>query len=334
MDDRNRRKFTYLSYLLSILIVYQHAVNYLVYNLSDGPVYWIEKFYQGMTYAFVPAMYLISGFLFFYNYNREVLLEKWKRRVFSLLFPYLIWNTLSYLYYVLLGNVPFIQAHLNRETVVFSVKTLLLEAFIGNYNILWFVERLMIYCLITPLFVFLLRRKSIGWIVPVVAAVVGPMVGSGWMSWWALYALGAYFGLSQRDVFLRESYPKTTKLVSLSLILALGMISVLGIDLWGNKFEFLIRLVGALAIWILGDIFKNCNLPAWYMKISFFIYVSHSMILESLEKIILLLFGKSQIAALVDFLFAPVLTVGIITIAAWVLKKWPIGWKVICGGRG
>ena len=30
----------------------------------------------------------------------------------------------------------------------------------------------------------------------------------------------------------------------------------------------------------------------------------------------------------------PVLTVEIITIAAWVLKKWPIGWKVIYGGRG
>ena len=61
----------------------------------------------------------------------------------------------------------------------------------------------------------------------------------------------------------------------------------------------------------------------------------HSMILESIEKFFLVLIGRTLIGAIVDFIFAPILTVIIIIVVAWISQRIvPRAWGISMGGRG
>lgn len=52
----------------------------------------------------VPAFFIISGYYFFYDINslgnnhKSYFIGKWRKRLYSLLIPYLVWNTIYILY--------------------------------------------------------------------------------------------------------------------------------------------------------------------------------------------------------------------------------------------
>ena len=97
----------------------------------------------------------------------------------------------------------------------------------------------------------------------------------------------------------------------------------------------LLRISQGIAIWMAADIFKPFGAPSWWAKLSFPIYVMHSMILESLEKGVLLCLGRTNFGAVIDFIFAPVLTILIIIAASAICRKYfQSVWSVMTGGRG
>ncbi len=72
----------------------------------------------------------------------------------------------------------------------------------------------------------------------------------------------------------------------------------------------------------------------WWIRITFFVYVSHDIILEIFEKIVLLVWGVNPIFALLDYLFMPVIVFVVLYIIACVLRKYtPKIWSIATGGR-
>lgn len=66
----------------------------------------------------------------------------------------------------------------------------------------------------------------------------------------------------------------------------------------------------------------------------FFIFCTHSLILESIEKVFLLLLGNTMMGSVVDFILAPIIALGIITGAAYILKyRMYTVWKIVTGNR-
>lgn len=96
-----------------------------------------------------------------------------------------------------------------------------------------------------------------------------------------------------------------------------------------------LRITQSVAIWIVADILTHLPKPFWWAKLSFAIYVTHSMILESIEKMFLLLLGQSFTGALLDFIFAPMITLMLILLIAKVaFHFFPRICSVLLGGRG
>lgn len=86
--------------------------------------------------------------------------------------------------------------------------------------------------------------------------------------------------------------------------------------------------------WLAMDLFSYSGEAKWWMKCTFFYYCAHDVVLESIEKLILVLFGKNRIMALIDYIMAPVLTLVILIGAAWLMKRYTEKiWKVLNGGR-
>ena len=105
-EIRFRNKITFIQFLLSVGIVYQHtAWNYRecnILNLSQTFLFFLIE-------TCVPFFFMISGFLFFRTYKPSKIKEKILSRVRTLLIPYVIWNTIYAVFIIGLTKIGFIH---------------------------------------------------------------------------------------------------------------------------------------------------------------------------------------------------------------------------------
>jgi peptidoglycan/LPS O-acetylase OafA/YrhL len=241
----------------------------------------------------VPCFFFISGFLFFYNLDRfslNVFLQKIKRRIHSLLVPYLLWNIIVILMYYFLqtflpsfatGRIPlvkdwsfwnYLQAFWNMnggDPICFQF---------------WFIRDLMIISLLSPAF-YLLNKytKIIGIVILYIL-----MHKYGFFTNCFYFSLGAYFSINrispiglrtQMKIFITLAYVCCT--VILLLTGNFGEKSIL--------YNFTLLLGIATAFYI-SSIFarKHSNFnPSFLNAASFFVYGYHAMVLTLVIKIFL-----------------------------------------------
>ena len=144
--------------ILTVGIVCRHAA--LVDIGSDFPsFYFFTKCLMGITEICVPLFYVLSGYLFFLNCPDSpdigYFAGKLKKRLFSLVIPYLIANVIAYgCYWFAEQYVPslvsgFFGDRLHDPVFVF---------WSGPVNLsLWFIRELILCCLLSPLVWLLVR---------------------------------------------------------------------------------------------------------------------------------------------------------------------------------
>lgn len=190
-----------------------------VYQLIIGP-------------TMVPAFFFISGFLYFYSVGTGAFTfadyrRKTKRRLFTLLIPYLIWNAVRIVELLLTGslaaseltlaNLPRLFLYSNscgRDIVdVLGNPQPTTGPFLGP---LWFIRDLMMMCLVSPL-VWLVVKKAKMWGVLAVGLLfisriwpVGlyPFSNCSVVVFW--FTFGAFFsvnGVNFVDVFRKVRWP-------------------------------------------------------------------------------------------------------------------------------
>ena len=332
-DACYRNKITYLSFILAILVVIRHTSNIEVYGLTSGVLFWIEKFFAELTDLAVPTFFVLSGYLFFQNYTPKILLKKWKSRLFSLLIPYLIWNGISYLYILAISSIPNIRDRISNPIVSFSLFDFCKDLVLGENNfVTWFLRCLIVYTIVTPLIYWIIKNKYGAIISLVLLGVAITIINKQVLNYWIMYLLGACLGIHLKAFMTADFSPKI-------VICAFGylLISVIiGVFFEEKQITIytLLRLSQVIAIWIYTDCLAKETKPKWWMKISFFVYLCHNMVLESVEKGFLIVFGRNGIGALLDFIFAPIITLLIIIALAFVLRKIKPVWSILTGSRG
>lgn len=324
-----RNKITYLTFLLSLAIVLTHAVNLNVYTAVPPALKALELLVSNFRILALFAFFAISGFLFFQDLTPAGIKGKLLRRVRSLLIPYLLWNLIGYLYIVLLSILPGIGSHITGAVEPLSLESLIRNTLRSNYNVLWFLYNLMWYIAMTLLLYPLLKHK-----LPALLLLAGacfPALNNGFLWYWIPYLAGAVLGLHGRDLVTRRySLPARVLAAAgiLTYLLSRGQSMTSGRD----QLFFLLLLTALL--WIAGDFLAVDREPAWWMKLSFFTYCAHSLVLESVEKLLLLLIGDTPAGAVLDFLLAPMITMLVLIAAAFLLKKIKPLWSLLSGGRG
>lgn len=165
MDSRNRIKIRWVSFALAISVIYIHAYNVEVYQLTESYglgkiLYRLEDWLNRMQTACVPAFFMISGYLFFRNYSWNKVWHKYKSRVKSLLIPYLLWCTLYFLFYFLITRIPVIATHMNMEKVPFSFLYYLQCLWDSAYTVLWFIKSLILVIIGTPFYYAVMKKRE------------------------------------------------------------------------------------------------------------------------------------------------------------------------------
>lgn len=80
MTKELRNKFTYTSWILAVIVVVRHTVNYETYSCLGGAWLYFLKWMDKMTEIAVPTFFTISGYLFYQNFEYSKIIDKWKSR--------------------------------------------------------------------------------------------------------------------------------------------------------------------------------------------------------------------------------------------------------------
>lgn len=293
--------------------------------------------------AAVPLFFFISGFLFFYKTHFDFIVyqKKIKKRIHTLLIPYLIWNTF---FFVFVHILQFIYPSLADNHKPFS--ELGWRGFLDAYwNLseglipLWFVRDLIIINLFTPIIYFLIK-KSKGIICIILAVlyfanifVYQPGLG---MRCSFYYVLGATFSLSDMN-YLEFIFRRKYWIYAFSFLFI-----IYGTILWENNHHvniYVNRLILLSMVFTYLCLFYQLCSQGYqankqFADSSFFVFVFHMFIIYIPVKFWVFIFPINGITALFMQLFIPILLGYLCAYIYLYLKKaFPSFTLLITGGR-
>lgn len=302
------RKISVLSFVSSILVVLIHANTEFEYKMSDSWGGGIADFLSCNLALFaVPFFFLVSGF-FFGNAGNYA--EALKKRFWSVLIPYLLWNTIYALFIFFIGTFVI---RLNTRVDV-SFGSFVGCIFLGNHNLVsWFLRSLIAYSILTPVLLVLLKNKFVGAVC--VAAVFAVSV-SPWggilelkianMYFSFFYMLGFYMGLHYGEFFMNLKCSRV-KFVVCALLFALSQFVYFSGICKEEPWSFIHRCLLVFSLFFLIDYVKVCVRP--FMGYTFFIFMAHVLLLESLQKVFFILLPKTEVFGLLNYIGCSSITV-------------------------
>lgn len=149
-----------LGFLSAVMVVALHMYQVYSFTVADGVgAYLIRYLSHGVATVAVPVFFGLSGFLFFRNVNsHRQIFGKIKKRLFSLVIPYIAWNILYFVYYIITAKMPF----RNQEIMLdFSWKGIVEAVFFHKYIYnMWFLLNLIVLTYLFANLTFLLFSRK------------------------------------------------------------------------------------------------------------------------------------------------------------------------------
>lgn len=333
--------FNLLRFPMVVLVVFIHTCiftsdkcSYVVYHL-------IRSVISNLMNVAVPVFFFISGFLFYRNiekWNWNAYINKLRRRIHSLLIPYVLWNTF-YIMFALFGTIFAVLV----KGVSFSVLTdwYHSEGFYALYwggpylYPFWYIRDLIALVVISPIIYGCVNYTSHFFIVIlVVLCFFFDMLPSSVF----FFSLGAYFCLAGRYRFLTYRWVRYFTIVCYMLLLLIPASFFLQITENMQIINKLVVLVGVIAIFCIGyeslemRWVRPCKLLA---ESSFFIFAFHAfLITDSLRLLVNYIGVDSQVKLILNYLLLPFLLVCVCVLTYIILKRiMPKTMAIMTGGR-
>lgn len=351
--------------IVGVVLIHSHFDEVVIngVDLTKGgnfPVYTMSSFLiSGIFSAIaVPLFFLISGFLFFHGvitFTGQIYLQKLKKRVRSLLIPYLFWNLLVITFFFLSQTfLPGLMSGNNKMICDYSISdwiwafwnTNMINSLnnidLGAYPIcfqFWFIRDLMVVMLFSPVVYLLVKRLR-----KYAVLCLGILWG---FSWWfdvVGFNSGAFFFFSAGAYFsiYRKSFLTLLKPILPMAVISYGLIVMVELcfkgQVWCSYLHNIGILVGIVLVIALSARFiktEEWRANSFLSDSSFFIYAYHAMPLAFGVKILFkLLQPRTDGMILGLYLLCPAVTILIGLALYYLLQKYfPKVTSVITGGR-
>lgn len=317
-------------YLFSIIIL-NHALNYEVYGLKDmegaaaAILYWLERLEFNISWLSISMYFFISGYGFMLGFELSKTLDKWKRRIWTLLIPWLLWNTIMWLLGIAMESIPAIATRLNSGFgYELSLRSWLVDGLMRPADgPLWFMTNLIIVILLSPLVHILVKNKYVGLVAIAANFAAIYFTKSGRYSILmslVFFMQAAWYARHLRHVVVM-SYGRKARLAATAVLLVYLVIGLHPAINSGTIFHALTFSVTAPALWVaFGDV-KLGEKGKKAEKYRFWLYAAHYLPLECIEKLWLIIGGVSVGAAWLGMIICPALTVILLVLASMLLEK-------------
>lgn len=344
-DEKNffRNKVTVVSFILAVGVMFIHSENTALYENPSSFISAIEYFIShSLGDLAVPAFYMISSYLFYRNFQPDQLIKKYKSRIKSVFCPYLIWNSIYFIIFYIITSFPAILSFMTTEKFILSPQLIFEAVFFHKYNkVFWFMQQLIYFIILSPLVYYLLKRKK-GIIWGVICLIIGtyfPVFPNNQFGFYinmnAYWILGCYFAI-HRPLQFEEQGSKT--FISLSAFICIILLIIRFILNYINApllclFDPLLLFINVPFLWFALSSFVPSQTP-WWMRINFFIYATHPLLVDSWKKGSARLLPDTPFFCLTNYILAVIISFVIIVIAArFLIKCLPGLWEILNGGR-
>ena len=289
MLTSERNKISYLHFIMSVLVILIHSIN------NDTR---FERFFAiegGIGQFATPLFFIISGFLFFRNVRSiSDAKNKLRRRVYTLLIPYLLWNLIYYAIHLFL-----------KPGSGISLSEIIDAAFTYKYNpSFWFIYQLILLSIISPIIYYVvnhfLEKKNIRnrqvimavglCVIAEVIVIAGKDIPYINEDAFLYYTFGMIISILYNSGKIILIHKKNTIIYLLALIVAFVLNRfvfhlLLTNPLYYNLFTatvIIVRLIGAMFIFYFVDLFFRYNKVPEFMGQTFFLYAIHYMIVKAM----------------------------------------------------
>ena len=349
------KMISWFRFPLIVGVVFIHAnlsvININGENILTGFPQWIHYLIHLFSNIFpaicVPLFFFISGYLFFYksDFNTSEYLKKLKRRIRTLLIPYILWNIISYVNFCLkyyfspikMADVSlesFLAAFWNFNLVSYT------EILTTPLNIpLWYVRDLMVVIVLSPLIFYSIKKANL---YPVIilflcwffkAWIEAPGFS---ITAFFFFTAGAWFSISKSDVI--ATFQKTGYIACF----AYPVVAAVNVILYQESYSgYLYKIAIACGIlsmfYLIPKLLKENKLKIndYLSKTVFFVFAFHSLIITKLIKgLFILIKPESPLTALVIYFICPIITILFsILIYKYMMRFFPMFTSILCGNR-
>lgn len=344
-----RNKITWMTFILSCLVVMIHSYNADLFIEAEETGLFAEglKLAQSLVSLAVPSIavpgfFIISAYLFYRGISWQEIPGKMTRRVRSVLIPYIVWNALYYLLFLVVSRIPVLSAVAGKGTVTFSLQNLADAIINYTYNpVLWYMQQLILLIALAPVVYAVMVNAWTGAAAIAVMlyflgrATVIPVLNLDALLY---FSSGAYMALhGGRFVEKRDGSGAVSWILKEGAAIAGALLCIWMFWTTHQYANFLTAvLYGLLApvtIWIALPS-GRLPAPAPWMKESFFLYAFHFLVVRTLNKAAS--FALPHTAAMALLMYLAVLVAAILL--AWgtsefLKRKTPPLWKLLSGGR-
>ncbi len=333
MNKNASYKISWMTFIANVFILLEHAD--LGLKDSNCCIGYVMSFFSDLAVPMMGWFFFITAFLFFRRINSlEKIGNNIKKRLFTLLVPYIIWNTIGMILHILSGDY----------TGGFSIWKLLRDSYLFYNGLgcgdgpLWYIARLFTYLLITPVIYYLIKYGKIYLfifceIVMIACNAIFHFGNYDFLFFLPIFWAGAYIGMIESEKF--ENFVGATRKNSLLVVCIVVFIIALtyfrGI-LHLSLVPGIYRLLAVILLVILLSYLGIVKAPITFVhSAGMYLYCAHDIVYRCVRVILLHFIAIDTTlfqVLLVFFSFS-------IMIGSWVVmqKRFPYILRILSGGR-
>lgn len=291
MDKQFWNKVTLASFFLSFIIVLTHTISNIEPKfeqtlITHGILRYLHM-YQGWA---VHVFFMLSGILFFRDYDYNKIIQKYKSRFRSLVIPYLGWNVIGLIFWGVIGVVPILANNINEMPIYdWTFHNLIEGIFHYKYNcVFWFIFELIVLIFISPVIYTFIRHKYIGLIFIICFmffSVLGKeyFIGMRCPETWYVYMVGGYLTIHCQE-YISECKISLSAFISLITMFVISILFYFKMIPFGYVGVFVFQTIAFLALWHSINLLLPLYRP-WMNGLAIFIYAAHYNISMGLSRI-------------------------------------------------
>jgi len=339
-EQQFRNKVIWFTFVFSLFVIWVHSYNaelYLGKTPQAARLYQIEHWIgEGIGQIAVPGFFMISAFLFYRGFSWNKLITKWDLRVRSVLLPFILWNFLYYIGYVIGSRIPWLTDVVEKGTVPFNLSALVDAVLHYTYNyVFWYLYQLILLILLAPVLYLLLNKWWVGIVFQLCLwGLMLARIDLGQLNLDALiyYSFAAFLGLHGRKTV--EAGGSRIRLATGVLLIVLGgVVYYMALVLASPPLLVLCRLLMVTGLWtaVPGERLPE---PKQWMTCNFFLYATHFALVRLINKIGARILPALLPVPLLLYLLLPLIALAVSYPVGKLLRyRLPRIWNLLNGGR-
>lgn len=340
------RKVTFVSFLMQLGIVMVHMNTDHYFELGAGETVtdvlcqWISRLCLDGGTVSLSFFMICSAFLLYYNLTRENMLEKFRRRMVSLLVPFVIWNAVGMIFCALY--------YWNTEGFEIIFSYIPFQFAMSRYcAVMWFSQALLFFLLFIPVILWIMKKRVLGELVLLGAFLSGYLDWSflgknilhqyidfeifRFLSYVPMYLLGAYLGVRFSKVIISETY-------NCRAAKAAAVILWIGSYVLPDSFAaYCLSMLRPLYVWVILDKRWITFRLRWWMENNFFIYAIHYFLILAVVPILCRVYDFWELSSVFVILWRFVcffIITLLCELLGWLLMRFaPKAYGICTGGR-